>query len=77
MKNRFKIMSGALALTFMLIFGAVAFAHTNTSMANANMSSEGQQLARKERWERRRHRRHHRRDMRGLNNRENRELRHK
>jgi hypothetical protein len=78
MKNRFKTMSGALALTFMLLFGAVAFAHTtNTSMANANISSAGQTSARNERENIRRHRRHHRRDLRRVDRRENRELRRK
>ena len=58
MKNRFKIMSGALALAFMLLFGAVAFAHTtNTSLANPNMSSTGMPAAGKDRWKRH-HRRH-------------------
>ena len=60
MKNRFKTMSGALALTFMLLFGAVAFAHTtNTSMANLNRSASEKSSARNERLKLRR--RHHRR----------------
>ena len=50
MKNRFKTISGALALTFMLLFGAVAFAHTsNTSMANPNVSAAEMPSARNER----------------------------
>ena len=62
MKNSFKTMSGALALTFMLLFSAVAFAHTgNTSMANPNMSASEMSSARKEGWRVRRHRRHMRR----------------
>ena len=72
MKNRFKTMSGALALTFMLLFGAVAFAHTsNTSMANPNMSAAEMPSARNERYKNWRHRRH----MRRVARRENREMR--
>jgi hypothetical protein len=60
MKNRIKTISGALALTFMLLFGAAAFAHTtNAGIANPNMGSTGAP-ARNE-GNRRRHRRHHRR----------------
>ena len=64
MKNRFKTMSGALALTFMLLFSAVAFAGTtNPKMANPNTSSAGLVSARNERrWIR--HHRRHRRHMR-------------
>jgi hypothetical protein len=77
MKNRFKTMSGALALTFILLFGAVAFAHaTNRSIANPIMSSAGLPSAGNERRNIRRHRRHHRhRHMRRLAHRENREMR--
>lgn len=72
MKTRFHTMSGALALTFMLLFGAVAFAHTaNTSVANPNMSASEMPSARNERWKNRRHRRHMRRGIR----RERREMR--
>lgn len=72
MKNRFKTISGALALTFMLLFGAVAFAHTsNTSMANPNMGSAEMPSARNERYKNWRHRRH----MRRVARRENREMR--
>lgn len=72
MKNRFKTISGALALTFMLLFGAVAFAHTsNTSMANPNVSAAEMPSARNERRKNRRHRRH----MRRMARRENREMR--
>ena len=64
MKTRFKTMSGALALTFMLLFGAVAFAHTaNTSVANPNMSASEMPSARNDRWKNR-HRRHHMRRVR-------------
>jgi len=73
MKTRFKTMSGALALTFMLLFGAVAFARTtNASMASPNLSSAPQQLGRDIRRDTRRHRRHHRHM---LARRENRETR--
>lgn len=76
MKNRFRTMSGALALTFMLLFGAVAFAHTtNASMASPNLSSAPKQLARDIRQDIRRHRRHHHRHMQGLARRENQEMR--
>ena len=74
MKTRFKTMSGALALTFMLLFGAVAFAHTaNTSVANPNVSAAEMPSARNERWRKRHHRRHMRREVR----RERREMRRK
>lgn len=74
MKNRFKAMSGALALTFMLLFSAVAFAHTtNTSMTKPSMNAPGTPYARNERW-RRSHRRH-RRHLRRMAHRENRVLR--
>ena len=65
MKNRFKIMSGALALTFMLLVGAVAFAHpAKTSMANPNMSSFGMPGARNDRWKRHHRRHNHKREWR-------------
>jgi hypothetical protein len=59
MKNRFKTMSGALALTFMLLFGAVAFAGTaSASVAIPNNSAEGLSSARNDRlWDN--HHRHH------------------
>ena len=61
MSNRFKSMSGVLALTFMLLFGAVAFARTaNPSMTNRNMGSPEMPSAPKEHWNKKRHhRRHH------------------
>jgi hypothetical protein len=72
MKNRFKTISGALALTFVLLFGAVAFAHTsNAIVANPNLSSLGMPWARNERWKNRRHRRH----MHRMARHENREMR--
>jgi hypothetical protein len=75
MKNRFKAMSGALALTFMLLFSAVAFAHTtNTSTGNPNMSAPGMPSADNQRWKHRRHRRH-RRHLRRMAHSENRQLR--
>jgi len=70
MKNRIKTISGALALTFMLLFGAVAFAGTaNASMANPNNSAEGLASARNDRlWmsnhRHREYRRHMRRERR-------------
>jgi hypothetical protein len=60
MKNRFKTMGGVFTLTSMLLFGAVAFAHSNANVAKANLSSTGAP-ARNEQESRRRHRRHHRR----------------
>jgi hypothetical protein len=66
MKYRFKLMCGALALTFMVLFGTVAFAHsTNTSMANPVMSSarvslDKQRQEERKEWRRRRHHRHRR-----------------
>jgi hypothetical protein len=61
MKYRFKTTVGALALMFMLLFGAAAFAHTtNTSMGNPNMSSAGTPEAGNQRLWVRRHRRHDR-----------------
>jgi hypothetical protein len=64
MKTRFKTMSGALALTLMLLFSAVAFAHTaNTSMAKPNVSAAEMPSAHNER-KNRRHRRHLRRKLR-------------
>jgi murein endopeptidase len=76
MKNRFKTMGCALALTFMLLFGAAAFARTtNTSVVNPNMSSGGTLSAGNQREWIRRHRRHRRhRHMRRMAHRENREL---
>ena len=72
MKTRFKTMSSALALTFILLFSAAAFAHTaNTSVANPNISAAEMASARNERWKNRRHRRHMRRYVR----RERREMR--
>ena len=64
MKTRFRTISGALALTVMLLFSAVAFAHANTSGANPNMSASAMPSARFERWKNRRHRRHMRREIR-------------
>lgn len=65
MKTRFKTLSGALALTFMLLFGAVAFGRTaNASVANPNMSASEMPSARNERWKYRRHRRHMRHETR-------------
>jgi hypothetical protein len=65
MRTRFKTMSGALALTFMLLFGAVAFAHAaNTSVPNPTMSASEMPAARNDRWKHRRHRRHMRRVVR-------------
>ncbi|HXD33738.1 MAG TPA: hypothetical protein VN643_21640 [Pyrinomonadaceae bacterium] len=62
MKYRFKIMSSTLGLTFMLLFGAVAFAHTtNKSMAKPVMSSARMMPASKDRWDKHKHHRHHRR----------------
>jgi hypothetical protein len=77
MKNRFKAISGAVALTFMLLFGVVAFANTtNRSMPSPNLSSAPKQLSRNDRRAIRRHRRHHRhRHMQGLARRENQETR--
>lgn len=79
MKNRFKTISGALALTFMLLFGAVAFAHTNNAgIANPNTGSTGVPSKDNQQWKWRRHRRHHRhRHMRRMAHRENRELQRK
>ncbi|MCU1266836.1 MAG: hypothetical protein JWM21_3154 [Acidobacteria bacterium] len=60
MKNRIKIMSGALTLTFMLLFSAAAFANsTNRSMAKPAMNSAGMPSGIGER-----HHRHHRRHWR-------------
>jgi len=65
MKTRFKTMSGALALTFTLLFSAVAFAHTaNTSVANPTMSASAMPAARNNPWKKWRHRRHMRREVR-------------
>ena len=76
MKNRFKTMSGALALTLMLIFSAVAFAHTGkASMGSPNLSSAPKQLARNVRRDIRRHRRHHRHHRRNAIRKENQEMR--
>ena len=62
MKNRFKATVSALALTFMLLFGAAAFASTaNASTGNPNMGFGGAAAARDQRWELRHHRRHHHR----------------
>ena len=61
MKNRFKTMGCALALSFMLLFSAAAFAHTtNASIGNPNMSSAGTPEAGNQRLWIRRHRRHRR-----------------
>jgi len=61
MKNKFKTTISALALTFMLLFSAAAFAHTtNASMGNPNMSSVGTPSASKQGLWIRRHRRHDR-----------------
>jgi hypothetical protein len=76
MKNRFRTMGGALALTFMLLFGAVAFARTtNANMASPNLSSAPKQLERNIRQDIRRHRRHHHRHMQALTRRDNQEMR--
>jgi hypothetical protein len=65
MKNRFRISSGALALTLMLLFSAVAFGHTaSASMANPNTSASAMVGGRNEHWRKRRHRRHMRRQVR-------------
>ena len=61
MKNRFKTVVGALALTFTLLFSAAAFANTtNASIGNPNMSSAGTPEAGNQRLWIRRHRRHDR-----------------
>ena len=71
MKTRFKLISSALALTFMLLFSAVAFAHAaNTSVPNPTMSASEMPAARNQRWKHRRHRRH----MRHMVRRERREM---
>ena len=66
MKTRFKTITGALALTFMLLFGAVGFARTaNAREAKPNVSaSSATPSARNERWKNRRHRRHMRHETR-------------
>ena len=65
MKTRFKTLIGALALTFMLLFGAVAFGRTaNASVGNPNMSASAAPSARNERWKNRRHRRYMRHETR-------------
>jgi len=62
--NKLKTISGALALAFMLLCGAVSFAHAaNKSMANASMNSAGNATMGKDRQElsnHHHHRRHHR-----------------
>ncbi len=68
MKIRFRTMSGALALTVMLLFSAVAFGHTAT--ASAGNAKAGAAETRNERWKKR----HHRRHMRRVYRRERREM---
>jgi len=61
MNYKFKIMGSGLALTFMLLFGVVAFAHTaNQSMAKPAISSALMSPAGNDRMEKHHHRRHHR-----------------
>ena len=69
MTYRFKTMVSALALTFMVLFGTIAFAHAdNGRLANPLMSSgrmspqdkERKEERKEERKQVRRHRRHHR-----------------
>lgn len=65
MRTRFKTISGALALTVMLLFSAVAFARTgNMNAAKPNMGSPEMPSARNDRWKKRRHRRHMRHTIR-------------
>ena len=64
MNKRFMTISGAFALTFMLLFGGVAFAHaTNTNKAKPKMSASEMPSARNDRRKHRRHRHHKHRNM--------------
>ena len=63
MKYRLRIVSGSLALVFMLLFGAVSFAKTanRTTVSSPNMVTMGKDKDEKYRKHHRRHHRHHKR----------------
>ena len=72
MNKKFTTVSGALALTFMLLVGGAAFAHaTNASKAKAKVSAAEMPSVSNNR----RRKRHHRRRMRREMKREKREMR--